>query len=648
MVSKAENAADLIAILKKTGDKKSQVNIQNALIAIYSGTAKPDASLVLKEIQNGGMTEKLIPVLSSLNDPKALKTVVGLLKSGGQAEREAAFVSLSNWKDASAAPHLFAVFSNPEMKSFRADALKSYIRTTLDSNLPDDQKLLMIRKLMPECSISGEKTQVIQAVRNVKTFLSLVFVSEYLDSQELGDTAASVAKFLALPSSGKKNGLTGEFVAQVLTKVMGKMTGPDSQYDVIDVREYLEKMPKGKGLVSIFNGKDLSGWQGLVKNPVARAKMTPAELAKAQVEADAKVGNNWSVKDGCIVFNGKGDNLCSKKMYGDFEMLVDWKISKNGDSGIYLRGAPQVQIWDTSRVDVGAQVGSGGLYNNQKNLSKPLVLADNAIGDWNTFYIKMVGERVTVYLNGVLVVDNVVMENYWDRKIPIFASEAIELQAHGTDLAFRNIFVKELNTDQVKLSAEEEAAGFKLLFNGYNLDNWQGNKVDYIPENGELVVSPKGGTHGNLFTEKEYSDFIFRFEFQLTPGANNGLGIHAPLEGDAAYVGKELQILDNTADIYKDLQDYQYHGSVYGIIPAKRGFLKPVGEWNVQEVVVKGNDVKITLNGTVILEGNMKEASKNGTLDHKDHPGLLRNKGYIGFLGHGSELKFRNMRIKEL
>lgn len=648
MVSKAENAADLIAMLKQTGDKKAQANIQNALIAIYSETAKPDASLVLKEIQNGGMTEKLIPVLSSLNDPKALKTVVGLLKSGGQAEREAAFVSLSNWKDASAAPHLFTVFANPEMKSFRADALKSYIRTTLDSNLPDDQKLLMIRKLMPECNSVPEKIRVIQAAENVKTFLSLVFVSEFIDHPELGAVAASTAKSLALPSSGKKNGLTGKFVAEVLTKVMGKMTGPDSQYDVIDVREYLENMPKEKGYVSIFNGKDLSGWHGLVKNPIARAKMNPDELAKAQQAANTKMLTNWSVKDGCIVFNGDGDNLCSKKLYSDFEMIVDWRISKHGDSGIYLRGAPQVQIWDTSRVDVGAQVGSGGLYNNQKNPSKPLVLADNAIGDWNTFYIKMVGERVTVYLNGILVVDNVVMENYWDRSIPIFASEAIELQAHGTDLAFRNIFVKELNSDEIKLSAEEEAAGFKLLFNGKNLDNWQGNKVDYMAEDGLLVVSPREGAHGNLFTEKEYSDFIFRFEFQLTPGANNGLGIHAPLDGDAAYVGKELQILDNTAAIYKDLEDYQYHGSVYGIIAAKRGFLKPVGEWNVQEVVVKGDDIKITLNGTAILEGNMKVASKNGTMDHKEHPGLLRNKGYIGFLGHGSELKFRNIRIKEL
>jgi len=647
-VSKAENTPALIGALKKASDKKAIESLQHALIAIYSGTTKPDTKLVLDEIQKGGQTEKFIPVLSSLNDPKALKTVAGLLKNGSASEREAAFVSLSNWTDAKAAPQLFTVFANPEMKSFRSDALKSYIRITLESALPDDQKLLMIEKLMPECATSDEKTAVIQAARTIKTFLSLVFVANYLDDPELSGVAAATAKSLALPSSGKKNGLTGEFVADVLKKVMGKMTGQDSQYDVIDVREYLEKMPKEKGYVSIFNGTDLSGWHGLVKNPVLRAKMKPAELAKEQIAADTKMLNNWSVKDGCIVFNGEGDNLCTVKQYGDFEMVVDWKISKNGDSGIYLRGTPQVQIWDTARVDVGAQVGSGGLYNNQKNMSKPLVLADNAIGDWNTFRIKMVGERVTVYLNGVLVVDNVVMENYWDRTLPIFPKDAIELQAHGTDLAFRNIFIKELNTEEVKLSDQEKAEGFNLLFNGKNLDNWQGNKIDYTAENGEMIVSPKEGGHGNIYTEKEYSDFIFRFEFQLTPGANNGLGIHAPLEGDAAYVGKELQILDNTADIYKNLQPYQYHGSVYGIIPAKRDYQKPVGDWNYEEVIVKGDDIKIILNGTVIVDGNVKEATKNGTPDHKDHPGLLRHKGYIGFLGHGSNLKFKNIRIKEL
>jgi hypothetical protein len=190
--------------------------------------------------------------------------------------------------------------------------------------------------------------------------------------------------------------------------------------------------------------------------------------------------------------------------------------------------------------------------------------------------------------------------------------------------------------------------GFVTLFNGENLDGWVGNKTSYRAENGMIVIDPKGEGGGNLYTEKQYGDFNLRFEFQLTPGANNGLGIHTPLEGDAAYVGKELQILDNTADKYKDLQEYQFHGSVYGVIPAKKGFLKPVGEWNQQEVIVKHPKIKIILNGTVILEGDYLEASKNGTLDHKDHPGLQRSQGHIGFLGHGDVVHFKNIRIKEL
>ena len=134
----------------------------------------------------------------------------------------------------------------------------------------------------------------------------------------------------------------------------------------------------------------------------------------------------------------------------------------------------------------------------------------------------------------------------------------------------------------------------------------------------------------------------------LTPGANNGLGIRTPMEGDAAYVGMELQILDNDAPIYENLEEYQFHGSVYGVIPAKRGALKPLGEWNYQDVIADGDNIKITLNGTTILEGNIREASKNGTLDGRDHPGLLNKTGHIGFLGHGSPVKFRNIRIKEL
>lgn len=187
------------------------------------------------------------------------------------------------------------------------------------------------------------------------------------------------------------------------------------------------------------------------------------------------------------------------------------------------------------------------------------------------------------------------------------------------------------------------------LFNGENLDGWVGNKQSYRVEDGMIVVDPEGGgSGGNLYTEKEYSDFDFFFEFQLTPGANNGLGIHAPLEGDAAYVGKEIQILDNTSPKYDSLKPYQYHGSVYGVIPAKRDFLKPVGEWNEEEVIVQGSKIKVILNGTTIVDGDFLEASKDGTMDGHDHPGLQRTSGHIGFLGHGDVLRFRNIRIKDL
>lgn len=196
-----------------------------------------------------------------------------------------------------------------------------------------------------------------------------------------------------------------------------------------------------EGFTALFNGKDLSGWKGLVGSPKSRAKMSAEQLAKEQAKADERIKKNWKVEDGVIVFSGKGKSLCTAKDYKDFEMYVDWKIKLRGDSGIYLRGSPQVQIWDPKQH----KVGSGGLFNNKKNPSKPLVMADNPIGEWNTFYIKMVGQRVTVKLNGKLVVDNVVLENHWERKKPIYPAGQIELQNHGNTLWFRNVFIRELD-----------------------------------------------------------------------------------------------------------------------------------------------------------------------------------------------------------
>jgi len=191
------------------------------------------------------------------------------------------------------------------------------------------------------------------------------------------------------------------------------------------------------GFTALFNGKDLTGWKGLVGNPKTRAAMKPEELTVAQAKANQQMRDHWRVEDGVLIYDGKGTSLCTAEDYANFELLVDWKIGPKGDSGIYLRGSPQVQIWEHAD-------GSGGLFNNKKNPSKPSQVADNPIGQWNSMRIKMVGEKVWVWLNDKPVVDGVVMENYWERDKPIYPTGQIELQHHGNPLYFKNIYLRRL------------------------------------------------------------------------------------------------------------------------------------------------------------------------------------------------------------
>jgi hypothetical protein len=204
------------------------------------------------------------------------------------------------------------------------------------------------------------------------------------------------------------------------------------------------------------------------------------------------------------------------------------------------------------------------------------------------------------------------------------------------------------------LSADERAAksadksddGFVSLFNGKDLGGWQGAKDGYEVEDG--VLASKKSSGGNIYTDKEYEDFTFRFEFKLEPGANNGVALRAPTKGDAAYVGLESQILDDGHESYKGIAPYQSHGSIYGVIPAKRGFLKKTGEWNTQEITLKGRHVKVVLNGETIVDGDLDKASTPKTIDGQNHPGLKNEKGHIGFCGHGARIEFRNLAIKVL
>lgn len=192
--------------------------------------------------------------------------------------------------------------------------------------------------------------------------------------------------------------------------------------------------------------------------------------------------------------------------------------------------------------------------------------------------------------------------------------------------------------------AQEE--GWVSLFNGRDLTGWAGDVDGYAVEDGLLVCRKDGG--GNLYVDRPFTDFVLRFAFRMEPGGNNGVGIRAERGKDAAYHGMEIQILDDYAARWANLEPWQYHGSIYGVVPARRGALKPAGEWNEQEIHVQGSRVRVTLNGSVIVDADVRQASRAGTVDGKPHPGLLNPSGYIGFLGHGSRVEFRDIRVREL
>ncbi len=645
------SAGDLPAVFGfiKTASPPEIPYLQQAMMEATSAIADTAArtKLIVDQMKSEIPDKQVYypEVLAAIGGDEAYKEITQTFNTGNDQAKSAAVTALSKSSFPEAPLFLLKTAKQNPSGAVAQQAVNGYIDLAVKNSYTPEQKLLMFIDAMALAGDDNQRKRILRETARIRNFPALVFAGQWLDSPAVQQQAANAVMRIALADKS----INGPVVEAYLNKCVSVLSGQDSDYEKQAIRVHLAELPKENGFTAMFNGKDLTGWKGLVGNPHQRASMHKDTLVKKQAAADKLMLEGWTVKDGLLVFTGHGDNLATEKMYGDFEMFVDWKITPQGDAGLYLRGTPQVQIWDTSRRNVGAQVGSGGLYNNQKNISKPLLVADNAVGEWNNFHIIMKGDNVTVFLNGKLVTDHVPLENYWDRNLPLFAREQIELQAHGTYVAYRNIYIKEISRPEpFKLTADEVKEGYKILFDGTDLKEWVGNTRDYVIDDGDLVVKPGDGSGGNLFTKDEYGDFVFRFEFQLTPGANNGLGIRAPLEGDAAYVGMELQILDNEADIYKNLKPYQYHGSVYGVIPAKRGYLKQPGEWNYEEVTVKGTKIKVVLNNEVILDGDIADAAATGTLDKQNHPGLKRTKGHIGFLGHGSVLRFRNIRLKSM
>ncbi len=436
------------------------------------------------------------------------------------------------------------------------------------------------------------------------------------------------------------------------------------------------------GFVSLFNGRDLSGWRGgttydhrqLLSLPAAERDALIAKWTASLTEL--KDGRpHWRVEKGELVNDGIGGYATTVRDYGDFELRLEFKLAQGCDSGVYLRGVPQIQLWDPTMPDPkghGYARGSGGLWNNAKGTPgrDPLVKADKPIGEWNALRVVMVGSRVSVWLNQKLVVDHVILENYYDRnnkklkpeeRRPIPARGPVQLQTHGGYTYWRNLFIREIGSDEAnRLLASRGGEGFKPIFNGRDLSGWAieakgpvqtpGDVMDI--RNGTLVW--RAGRGGTAYWNEELADFQARLFVKIPPGGNNGLAIRYPGKGNAAYDGMtELQIIDENYyaarnQPTKKLDLRQYHGSVYGMVPAHQGYLRPIGEWNFQEVTVKGSTLRVELNGTVILDTDVSKVDLATVMGKSKHPGINRTSGFFGLAGHNDPVEFKNLLIKKL
>ncbi|MFT7074190.1 MAG: hypothetical protein ACJA0P_000189 [Planctomycetota bacterium] len=418
-----------------------------------------------------------------------------------------------------------------------------------------------------------------------------------------------------------------------------------------------------EGFRALFDGKSLDGWWGAsTEDPRVYLALPPEELAAKKAESQKDVHAHWSIEDGVLVNDGHGLFLTTDDNYGDFELRLEYRTVALADSGIYLRGCPQVQIWDTTKAggkwNIGADKGSGGLWNNSPGApgKDPLVHADKPFGEWNGLRVQMVGERVSVWLNDQLVVEHARLENYYDRARPAPREGPIQLQTHGGEIRWRNVWLHEIDATEAnailrapKLGGAKKPARdteFVEIFNGKDLSGWSGPLDGYQVEDGALLCKPGNG--GTIFWDHELGDFEVELEINLPPGGNNGLALRYPGQGDTAYTGMcELQVIDSSAAKYAGLEPRQHHGSVYGQVAAERGYLRAPGSWNFQRVTVKGPWITVELNGTRILHADTSKVTDFMYAAEK-FAGRGRERGFFGLAGHNDPVRFRHLRIREL
>ena len=633
-----ERLCDLLNKAQEADVKALQAGLKNALAR---ETPAAQYEKTMARIASAPAKARYYPLLAQAASKEAIDALLAA------DDREAAFAALLTVENPAMVDVLYDLARrNPAWTDAALARYTEFVTASADTGVRKYQLYRRALELNPSAKVQNK---LLKALAKTPEFPVLVLAVKYLDNPATAETAA-----LAVKTAAAKNpDMGGEIVASALKKAQEvyaelAKSDADAGYAVDEIKGLLAKLP-AEGYLPV--SLEPSGWEAVVGDPETRKAMKAKALAKAQTEARAAMAKNWIAENGVLTGAADGGTIGSAKNYENFELILDWKTE--GEAAMGIRSIPQIALGGKN---------SGALTGNMLHDNAAPKAAANGPQEWNTMQVKVVSDRVTVVLNGVTTAENVILENACNREIPAYAEGQILLIAGNAPLNVREMYIRELPaTPRFELSEEEAADGFEVLFDGTSMHKWTGNTTNYVPVDGTIYVTAQYGGSGNLYTKKEYGDFVLRFEFAFDrEGVNNGIGIRTPMGVDAAYHGMEIQVLDHDAPIYKNLRVYQQHGSVYGIIPAKRVKFPPLGTWNVEEIRAVGDRITVTVNGEVILDGDIRQAcqghnvapdgGKNNpyTVDHKNHPGLFNASGHIGLLGHGAGIKFRNIRIKEL
>ena len=626
---------ELVLFLFNSDDDSEQAAAVRAISSIIKRSASQEKLITLIKgyYENTSDDKKILlfKIFKAIGSTELMNITVREARNSQSQIHEAAIHTLAEWPDPEVLDILIDIGKNDRDERLRIIALRGALQLLKETPIGDQHKISIYKKLINTTTRPEEKRLILAGLSEIKTTSSLELITSVLNDSDVNYEAFLAALKVSSASEGDIENLSRDEIVSAL--IGAHADGVLKEKLNLYTQNHIITPQPPEGFKALFNGINLDGWKGLVENPVKRTQMSEEELRAAQAEADKIMREHWHVIDGILYFDGKGSHLCTVDEFTDFEMFVDWKIEKDGDTGIYLRGSPQVQIWDPAYNPEG----SGGLYNNQTHPNKPLKKADNPIGDWNTFHIIMRGEQVTVYLNDVLVVDHVLMENYWERDKPIYPIGQIELQSHNTPLYFRKIYIKELEPVNPLFNGN--------LFNGKDLTGWQiidGSPGSWQVKDSILYTDGHGG--GWISTVAEYADFILNLEFRVSEGGNSGVFLRAPHQGDPAYTGMEIQILDDYSEQYADLQKWQYTGSVYGLQAPFQRTSKKADVWQIMNIVCIGPEVKVSLNDIPVINANLIDFMHQ----EKEHPGIKRRTGYIGLQNHGTRIEFRNIFLTEV